>query len=47
MADFQAIFGSDLKLFEAKYLRYMHDEVAQPAPKTAPHHKRLQAPRKL
>jgi hypothetical protein len=23
MADFQAIFGSDLKLFEAKYLRYM------------------------
>jgi hypothetical protein len=25
MADFQSIFGSDLKLFEAKFLRYMQD----------------------
>ncbi len=25
MADFQAIFGSDLKLFEAKFLRYMQE----------------------
>jgi hypothetical protein len=25
MADFQAIFGSDLKIFEAKFLRYMQD----------------------
>jgi hypothetical protein len=38
MADFQSIFGGDLKLFEAKYLRYMHDEVAPPTP--APHRKR-------
>jgi hypothetical protein len=43
MADFQAIFGSDLKLFEAKYLRYMQEEVAQRTPKAAPHHKHLQA----
>jgi hypothetical protein len=38
MADFQAIFGGDLKLFEAKYLHYMRDEVASPT--SAPHHKR-------
>ena len=25
MADFQAIFGSDLKMFEAKFLRYMQE----------------------
>jgi hypothetical protein len=25
MADFQAIFGSDLKLFEAKFLQFMHE----------------------
>jgi hypothetical protein len=25
MADFQAIFGSDLKIFEAKFLRFMQD----------------------
>jgi len=25
MADFQAVFGSDLKMFEAKFLRYMED----------------------
>jgi hypothetical protein len=25
MADFQSIFGSDMKLFEAKFLRYMQD----------------------
>jgi hypothetical protein len=32
MADFQAIFGSDLKLFESKYLHYMQHDVASPAP---------------
>jgi hypothetical protein len=42
MADFEAIFGSDLKLFEAKFLHYMQYEVASPAPKpaTARHRKR-------
>jgi hypothetical protein len=25
MADFQAIFGSDLKMFDAKFLRYMRE----------------------
>lgn len=42
IADFEAIFGSDLKLFEAKYLHYMQREVASPAPKpvAALHRKR-------
>jgi hypothetical protein len=42
MADFEAIFGSDLKLFEAKYLHYMQHDVASPAPTStaASHHKR-------
>ena len=25
MADFQAIFGSDMKMFETKFLRYMEE----------------------
>jgi hypothetical protein len=40
MADFEGIFGSDLKILEAKYLHYMHDEVASPAHTPAPHRKR-------
>jgi hypothetical protein len=31
MADFQAIFGSDMKMFEAKFLRFMQDFNGTPA----------------
>jgi hypothetical protein len=39
MADFQAIFGGDLKMFEAKFLRFMQDFSSSPA---APHSSKTQ-----